>query len=393
MRTMKLRLHKNSIFMALLILTYAIRAITDAVFVSREVSNGWTSVKYLTVFLAIVYGTACLLQSGRKWHCLYVIKYIGLAAGTLLAISILRMIYAGVFSIIPIKIVFNMLLPVAVAVLTMSLLDSEDVYNCLSWILVITFCIYCVFEIGLENFSAAKFASISFSSSYSPFESHYTSGTAMALCAYFAYYRKRKVMTVISLFFSLLVFKRLFVLFSIVIFLLPMFFNVKRRVSAWIPYCAAACFCVLTFFYYWCMIPENQDVILQLLNIDSLRNFTSGRSAFFSELYSSSFFVNFGLGSTEAYLGRPMEMDLIQILVETSFVGLIVFTFAYWKLSGTTWFGVLYMAFNFLNMLTSHSFQNGFIWSIVLITFLQIEKETQLQPQTHARRVKLYIGS
>jgi hypothetical protein len=379
--------------MALLIITYGLRAFTDAVYVSREVDSVWTAAKYVTLFLACAYGTAFMLQTGRQWKCLYLFKYIGLAAATLVAISLFRMLYHGVFSAESLKVAFHMLLPVVVCILSMSILESEDIYRFMSWILVIAFAIYCVFEIGLELFTAVEFGTISFDDSYSPFESHYTSGTAIALCAYFSYYRKRKPLTILGLIFALLVFKRLFVLFGIAIFLLPMFFDLQKKVSKSIPFWAAVFFCLLTIGYYWCMIPENLEAAAKALRIESLDDFTSGRSSFFGAVYSSPFFVNFGLGAIEAHLGRLIEMDLIQLLVETSIVGLAVFSFCYWKIAGRTWFAMIYMAFNFMNMLTSHSFQNGFIWSIVLLTLLQAEEETLRGVQIKKRkRLKIRLA-
>ena len=188
--------------MALLIITFGVRACKDAVYVSRGIDSIWTTLKYATVFLAGAYGTIFMLQTGKPWKCLYLLKYIGLAAATLMGISLIRMIYHGVFSTASLKIAFHMLLPVMICILAISLLDSEDIYCCLSWILIITFSIYCVFEIGSDAFTVMHFEEISFSESYSPFESHYTSGTAIALCAYFSYYRKNKFLTVLGLIFS-----------------------------------------------------------------------------------------------------------------------------------------------------------------------------------------------
>ena len=83
--------------------------------------------------------------------------------------------------------------------------------------------------------------------------------------------------------------------------------------------------------------------------------------------------MNFGIGACEAHLGRLLEMDLIQLLIEVSVVGLAVFSVCYWRVAGRTLYCVVYMAFQFLNMLTSHSLAGGFVWLILLTTFAQIE--------------------
>jgi hypothetical protein len=375
MKSAKIRLRNKHIFMVLLVVSYAIRAITDAVFVAQDETSIWVAIKYVPLVLAIVFGFVYLKQGNFKYKGVYILKSIVVAAGVFLVISCGKMVFTGVYSAAILKLLINMIIPAVVAVLAMSILTSDDIYLCFSWILCITFAVYCALEIGLENFTSKQFLNISFAQSLSPFESHYTSGTALALCAYFAYYRKRKVFTIVSLVFSLLTFKRLMVVYSVVVFVLPLFVNIKRRISKSVLVACASLFTVLTLLYYWGLVPENQDVLERLLGIDSIEEFTSTRSLFFVAIYKSSTFVNFGWGACEAYIGKMFEMDLLQILIELSALGLVVFVFSYWKIAGTTRFSVIYMLFNFTNMLTSHSIQNAFIWSIVLIILAQIERD------------------
>lgn len=373
MGQIKIKLHKKQIFFALLIITYVLRSYTDAVFVSKQISSTWTLAKYVTLFAAIAYGYIYLFPKKNKWQGRDVLKYVGITAATFLIISFVKMLFTDTLSTKPVLLAFNMIYPAIIVMLAINIGDQNDIYNCCKWILLWTFAIYCIFEIGLSVFSKDFFAKIIFADSTSPFESHYSAGTAAALCAFFCYFRKNRVYTVLSLIFALLVFKRMLFIGSIVLFVLPMFVNVKKHVKRWAPGAFAALFFALTLVYYWLLIPENQHYFQEWFGVSSVIKLTSTRSLFFEAVYTSDSFVNFGWGACEAHLGRLFEMDLLQMLIEVSVVGLGVFAFCYWRIAGTTIYGMLYMAYNFCNMLASHSISGGYIWCLILLTFKMVE--------------------
>lgn len=389
---MKIRVQKKQIFVALLIFVYAIRGYTDAVYVARGIDSAWVTAKYVVLAVAILYGV-CLLPKNFRLKGYTVIKNVSLTVAVFVFISSLRMVYAGIFTADIFMLAMHMLIPAVIAVLMVNILDSDEIYNCMSWILYVCFVFYAVFEIGLSEFTLENFSAISFSESYSPYESHGTSGTAMALCAYFCFNRKKRFNTILSFVFSLLTFKRMLVISSIVLFILPVIIphgiNVNRRLISSI----SISFVLGTLAYYWCLIPESSVFLKETFGIESLERLTSFRSVFFNMYYSDPFFTNFGWGSCLRNIGHTLEMDLIQIYVELTVIGLVVFIFMYWEFAGSTVYGVTYMLFNFLNMLTSHSIQNGYIWSLVLITFVQLELDTYGQKGNKRlqRRVKIRI--
>ena len=372
MGSARIRLQKKHIFMAMFVLIYITRAYTDAVFVSRSEDSILTSVKYVLLFMTVIYGFA-LLKNNRKWESTYIIKNVVIVVVTAVTISTFRMMYKGIFSTQVFTFSFRILFPAILAIVVVNVCSEEDIYNCLSVVLYCCFFIYVFLEIGLSEFSVESFQSISFNNSYSPFESHYTSGTAMALFAFFSFYRKNKFNTVISLVFCLLCFKRVMLLASIVLFVIPFFVEVKSRGPVWLPYCGASVFIVLTIAYFWCLIPSNHHFLQNLLNIESVEKLTMTRSIFFEQIYGNPLFLNFGWGSCESYLGHSIEMELIQMYIELSVVGLCVFAFSYWDIAGNTIYGFIYMLYNFFNMLASHTLSNGFIWAIVFVTFSCIE--------------------
>lgn len=387
---MKIRIQKRSIVAALFVATYLLKAFTDGIFVAAKVGSIWTGTKYIAVFAMMAYGMYYLSQFQKTWRYWFVVRRVGITVLTFLVISGLKILYTGTGSLAAFKGLLHMLLAPCIAFVVLNVLDSDTIYKCMCWILCGSLVAYVFFEIGVDLFTFAQIKLISFATSYSPFESHYSSGMAVALCSYFSYYRKNKLMSFLALLYSLLTFKRLLVVFSLFIYVLPLFYDVRKRLSRYPGNTMALGFIIITVLYYWYMLPQNQAFLESLFQIESLSSFTSGRAAFFNKVYSGIRYVDYGFGSTEHFLGRSMEMDLIQILMEVSIVGLAVFSFQYWQFAGTTRFGLLYMTFNFLNMLTSHSVQNAFIWGIVLLTFVVVEEEQVLHTaQTGKRRIRV----
>lgn len=61
-------------------------------------------------------------------------------------------------------------------------------------------------------------------------------------------------------------------------------------------------------------------------------------------------------------------MDLIRIYKETTIFGLAVFCFGYFKCAGDKRYTLIYMCFQFFNLLTSHSIYGAFNWILVFLT-------------------------
>lgn len=207
---------------------------------------------------------------------------------------------------------------------------------------------------------------INFSSSYSPFESSFAAGASIAFCSYFMYYRKNKFFTIFSLLFAILTFKRLAVVFAIVLVFLPKLIDVNKNVNKVTKIIMPIFFIVMTLVYFKLLLPQNKKIFYKIFG-ESQDAFTMGRSGFLREYLHKKIYYP-GLGATTAILGKGLEMDLIRIYLETTIVGLFAFTCGYWKCAGNTRYTYIYMTFIFLNLLTSHSLSNSFNWILSLIT-------------------------
>ena len=222
-----------------------------------------------------------------------------------------------------------------------------------------------ILEIGIDKFNISNILSIDFLNSYSPFESHYSAGTSIAMCAFFMYYRKNKVLGLLSLIFAFLTFKRAAVLFAILLLILPRIINVNKELGRKYINVIKIIFIFLTLIYFWLLLPTSSDIFFDIFG-ETQSNFTMTRSDFLNTLLNMGF-KSSGFGSITDVLGRGLEMDLISIFLETTIVGLIIFINGYWNCSGNTIYTVIYMFFQFSNLLTSHSLTNSFNWILAFL--------------------------
>lgn len=370
---MKLKVKFNTIIACLFVLTYIAKSYTDAVFVSKEIESNWTYVKFLLIMLVFAAGLAYMTLVGKRWKNLHILVYVGIAALAIFAISAVKMMVVGHFSLAVVNYCFRLILSACIAVIITNTLDSTTIRHCFVVMLLSSIAIYLVFEVGISYIKWQYIKMISFDTSYSPFESHYSAAMAMAMCLYFSYHRENKKLSLIALVFTLLVFKRLFVVFGLIFFFLPLFIEKNTYVGRKTHMLFAIGFTAATILYYWYLIPENQDRLCEILHVDSLVSLTSGRNIFFSQVYHGDV-IDFGYGSCEAYLGRSIEMELIQLLMEVSVFGVAILCISYWSVAGCSIYGIVHMTFQFLNLLTSHSLYDGFSWGLFFIIILSMDK-------------------
>ncbi|WP_050614500.1 hypothetical protein [Bacillus testis] len=347
------------------IVAFTLHAYTDAVYESKKIDAGFLgSLKYVVIIMGIAF---CILQIRKKKNgllYLYEIKKIGTVIIVFLFISLLLSLFQGMFTSQTISELVKMLIPLFYVFCIMNTFEYKDIYYCMVTTLVVSIIGY-ILEIGIDTFSIANFTSISFSTSYSPFESHYAAGTSIALCAFFMYYRKSKILMLVSLLFAIITFKRLAIIFAIFLFIYSLFFETDKFVSKRYINFLKLVFIVGTIVYYFLLTPSFSNVFYNIFSVDAT-SLTMGRSYFLSNLLNSSY-SSFGFGSSTVFMGRSLEMDLIKILLELSIVGLVFFVWNYYDLARKHLYGSIFMTFSFLNMLTSHSLTNSFYWILIML--------------------------
>lgn len=353
------------LFVILFVSTYAIRSITDGIY-GTDASNIWMTLKYITMIAAIV---------------LFVIAYNGVISTEMIFFKetkniiitiILLVILSFFYMIINLNLntyfvtqVIKMLSAIIFAFVILNCLSMQDIYTCMKFVTAFAIIGY-VIEIGLDTFNVANFARISYDTSYSPFESHSAAGVSVACCAFFSYFRKEKKWLLISFVFVLLTFKRASVLFAIILLFLPWITNIDKEVSKKVWRAIPIAFIFMTVIYYWLMLDRNSSIFMDIFG-KTPYEFTMGRSSRLNSLVNGNYVAS-GLSSTNALLnGHTLEMDFIQIFLENGILGLIVLIEGYWSVTGKNMYCTIYMIFQFVNMLTSHSLTSNFSWVLIFL--------------------------
>lgn len=349
----------------LFVMMFALRSFTDAIFISKGVeSNIWINLKYIVILLAIFLNIMQFIKNKKMKVFTKEIKNILFVGIALFFISCICIIRTNNFNSCVLEEVFKLILPIVYVFFVMNTWKFEDIYCAMKWTLIFSIIGY-VIEIGTSNFSIVNIMSMNFSKSYSPFESNFACGTAIAMCAFFMYYRKNKIITALSFLFAIFTFKRLSVLFAIIFLILPKIINVNKNVNKNVKLLCKIGFIVLPLVYYAFLLPSSSELFYKIIG-ESQRSFTMGRSVLLNYINNNDF-RSFGLGSSTVFIGRSMEMDLIKIYIETGIIGLAIFVNGYWECSGNTVYTYIYMLFQFINMVTSHSLLNSFNWILVFV--------------------------
>lgn len=255
----------------------------------------------------------------------------------------------------------RIVVPVIVVYALVNVMEIEDIYNLMSILLIIMFAGYiCAVanRITLKNILA-----INFIKSYSPFESTMFSPAAMGFCLFFCYYRQHKILTILSVIFTILTFKRIMVLYAV--FLLFFGGIVKKwRMPVWTTKIFIIGFTILSIFYIQLMNGEINDLIYKYFGI-TVNAFSMGRSYFMRTILNN--FKSFGfMSSTVGY--RSMEMDIPMIYVEMGILAVIAIIYFMSKLIRDNWYNFLIVFFCLLELLTSHWLDIVYFWIVAYLT-------------------------
>ncbi len=363
LKTIKIK----KIIFFLFVATYIIRSITDGLFVVNDINNFMVSSKYITMFLAIIF--FFMLKRGKlklSKSCFgNEMKRMLFLVISFFVISLLFAIIEQNITINTFTILIKMILGIFFAFIILNTLDIDEIYNAMKIILIFAIIGY-IIEIGIENFNIENIALINFAKSYSPFESSYFAGIALSTCAFFSYFRKEKKWLILSILFTICTFKRLSLLFAIVLLFLPWFINIDGKIDKKYIVLISVLFVFFTIGYYWILQENNENLFYDIFN-ETQTQFTMTRSDRLHELINENF-QSYGLGSAANELGLELiEMDLIEIYMELTIVGLILFCLTYWSMTSGQIYCCIFMAYQFFNFLTSHSIGGNFSWTINFI--------------------------
>lgn len=260
-------------------------------------------------------------------------------------------------------------------------------FNQIEKLMKITFWSYLIlymYSINIFAVSINDILNISFIKSTSYFESSIFAFPMLVLFFFFSYYRKNKnnkYYWIGSFILTLLTFKRMIMVWAIVLFILDNIIELRVIVKKRWKYILAAIFIFATVIYYQALCDTGLGkFIVDTLGVD-LESGTMGRKWFLSLLFNRKY-STFGYGSSSIVLGeifnigdiKYLEMDLVKIYLELGIICLSIFTIYLWKITKDNLFSIVMMLSIFMNSLVSHSLTNPFEWTIVYLTIIYISQ-------------------
>lgn len=274
---------------------------------------------------------------------------------------------------------------------TLSVGSLEKLFSLTLWIGII---FYVFLEIGIETFLVpSNYLAIDFLHSDSPFESSSTPDIFLCCFMFFYFYRnsanseskeykKRTKNMYISLFFVFLSFKRLAVLFCLVMMIFNKFINIKGKMPKWTALATAIFFSLVVPIYTKFMQGQ------AMFGIDVFE-FSKGRD-YILGLWAAHNYLSYGYGSSMEIIGRYLEMDLVQIYLEIGLIAIFIFTYIYFKIARTSLFAYLFMLYEFFNMLTSSSIPSPLGWTLVLVIIASVaSKKTEIEGGSISQRNRI----
>lgn len=385
-RRMVLKIKQKSILMFAFLTTLFFNAlgwskIIDTITISKVII-------YIFILLPMVMGF--LLIAIKMFKGTLKVRYfrelllgIGLF-GLFIVVSLVKSHQVGQFTISTFGEAARMVAPFIYTFLAVNILSGEDIDKLMVAALIIAWVAYIINQFVISGTSQV---SISFIDSSSPFENSEVAPIAFALACYFIYFLKRHpVYCFWSILLSLACFKRVYVLFTIVLFLYSVKLSRSQRLNRFVKWplllVVSAFFGVATVFYLYIMEPQNLAWTSEKLHFD-VNSFSMYRSYRVQYLLQHNY-ISYGLSSSTNFLNtnpgswytnNTLELDLVKILIELGKIPLMIFIVAYYSLSYGSMYAFLTTTAFLLNLLMASGLTEYYAWFVMLITFAMIRHD------------------
>lgn len=365
-KNMKINIHFNEIFFYFIIISYAF---------------DFGNIKYIITWLYIILDTIVTLKE-NNWKIIYSsnIKdyfYILNSFIILIVITIFLQLRNG-FNSYAINETIFLLTPILLVmcyIKNISSIQLKRTINISFYIVTISFIYKFLDVISWENIKK-----ISFTNSYSPFESE----LAYIFIIYEAYFitQKDKKRTILSALLCSLSFKRLCCIYAIFMLIAAKIVDINKKVSKKILYITISIFIFIPVITCWAVENNIDEYIYNKYKI-SLNELTLTRYSRL-ELSIKSNEIRYGLGSTTTYLTktlnringsninqRNLHNDLVKIYLECGIVGIIAVIVAFFKNFSNNLISYMLVVYIFLECYFNHLFGAGsaHFWIVLYLFF------------------------
>lgn len=205
---------------------------------------------------------------------------------------------------------------------------------------------------------------IDFFQSFSPFESSAMSGYFYGFLIYFTLFDYNRFFVITSFVLNFLVFKRVNVLFSIILVLLGNKNFSDKKISISTKWFLIIAFTLLPILEYYMLTGAGINKILEIFPKFDMQGLLMGRNWFLSTVLNNGY-KSYGLGSfgTELYnllMRMGLELDGVQMYLELGILGVFGTSYMWWNFTERNLKNVIIVFLFMLNYLTSAQLGDSF---------------------------------
>ena len=352
---------------------------------------------YILMAMLFVYGIPLLKR--KKLRANQEAKYIFITCAVLYAISLFFQISHLSFKLYTLGEIYYLLIPLLYGITVFNNITTDDVDNIMNLTLIICLFSYFYWTIKSGTFTLENIIEMLnlynlFVKSISPVGESDLANYFMLLFIYYVYRGKKggAVLSAIGCFFGYKRFAMLFLMFFVIAL---KYFPKYKKVNKFFIYTAIIIFLLLPFVTYELCSDQFASWFYHKFRID-FNQFTMTRF-YLINLIIDSHITNYGLGTTTDYLTRlsgaakaagNLHNDIFRIYYETTFLGSLVFTYSYFKISEKSWYIFLTMLYIFAELFGAHFIGPGTtsFWMVAYLLIFTISIDVdkhnkQLQPQ------------
>lgn len=339
----------------------------------------WTIGRHVSYAVLIAGLLVCFVLSKKNFQLFFLeeLKKIFLLGFLFLAISFLKSIYHGGLQRETIDQLYFLISPALLAFLMVNILGYKymDLLMKISLFSVSFF--YLIVHIQ-DFFSLSSLLSIDFFSSRSVFEDSSTSGYFYGLMCYFTVVSNERKYSFFSVLMVILTFKRINVLFSIVLLVVGYKIPFEKKIPSVITKVTSIFFIILPVGEYFILQPDKIDNFVNRILFFDKKGLFMGRDFFFQQLINSGY-RSLGLGSVTKALRqlglRGLEMDALRMFMELGIIGVIALTVIFWSLTKNDLKKYMIMFLFFLNYSTSGQLSDSYVLFFIFSSFAMIDRK------------------
>lgn len=340
----------------LFVLSIFIKIQADLYFYSNYYYPTWSNIRHIlfSLILFLLFILYIGISERKKWiKPMLIMLFFSLLY---LAISIVLVIIQKQTFIRAFEVTFMRTIPILISYFFVNVYSKREINIFMRTLFLILSFKYIIDYYSLL-LTPENWRQINFFQSYSPFESSAMSGYFYGFVLYFCLFDTNNLFKVYSFIMNFLVFKRINVLFSILLFLLGRYIPEEKKIKNSTKWFLIALFTILPIAEYNLILGEGLNTVIKIFPQFDLQGLLMGRDWFLRTIVNSNY-QSYGLGSlgVELYkllLKTGLELDGVQMYMELGIIGTFGISYTWWNFTERYFKNVIIVLLFMINYLTS----------------------------------------